>query len=217
MYIIIVGCGRVGAELATTLSLEGHNVVVIDQESRAFGHLAAGFNGITITGNGFNREILEEAGIKRADAFAAVTNEDSANAMAALIAKKIYQLPKVVVRTHDPLRAHSFEELGLEVLSGTTLVAKMFRSKIIDSGLTSFLVEGSGELGVLEVKINEKLTGKKIKEINLSEEFVVSGLVKNGQLVIPSSDTIVKKGNTIFGIVKLANLEKVKKKLGLLS
>ncbi len=159
---------------------------------------------------------MEEAGIKRADAFAAVTNEDSVNAMSGLIAKKIYQVPKVIVRTHDPLRAHSFEALGLEVLSGTTLVAKMFGGKIIDSGLTSFLLEGSGELGVFEVKISEKLAGKKIKEFNLNEEFVVSGLIKNGQLVIPSLETVVKKGNTIFGVVELASLDKVKKKLGLL-
>jgi len=215
MYIIVVGCGRVGAELATILSLEGHNVVVIDQDSRAFSRLGPAFNGITITGNGFNREILEEAGIERTDAFAAVTNEDSANAMSALIAKKIYKVPRVVVRTYDPLRARSFEELGLDVLSGTTLVARMSRAKIIDRQLTSFLVEGSGELGVLEVEINEKLTGKKIKEINLNEDFVVSGLRKNRKLTIAALDTVVKKGDTVFGVVKIASLEKVKSKLGI--
>jgi len=215
MYVIVVGCGKVGSELATTLSFEGHNVVVIDLDSRSFGRLGSAFNGVTIVGNGFNREILEEAGIKRADAFAAVTNEDSANAMAALIAKKIYKVPRVVVRTYDPLRAHSFEQLGLDVLSGTTLVARMFRGKIIESHLTSFLIEGSGELGVLEIEINEKLTGKKIKEINLAEEFVVSGLRRNGQLSIPGSDLVVKKGDTVFGVVKLASLEKIKSKFGL--
>jgi len=215
MYIIVVGCGRVGAELATILSLEGHNVVVIDQDSRAFSRLGPAFNGITITGNGFNRKILEEAGIERTDAFAAVTNEDSANAMSALIAKKIYKVPRVVVRTYDPLRARSFEELGLDVLSGTTLVARMSRAKIIDRQLTSFLVEGSGELGVLEVEINEKLTGKKIKEINLNEDFVVSGLRKNRKLTIAALDTVVKKGDTVFGVVKIASLEKVKSKLGI--
>lgn len=215
MYVIVVGCGRVGAELATILSFEGHNVVVVDQESRAFKLLGPAFNGMTITGHGFNRETLEEAGIKRADAFAAVTNEDSANAMAGLIARKIYQVPRVIVRTYDPLRVRSFEELGLEVLSGTTLVARMFREKIIENRLTTFLVEGSGELGVLEVGIDEKLAGKKIKEINFKEEFVVSGLRRNGELTIPSLDSVVKKGDTIFGVVKLASLDKVKSKLGL--
>ncbi len=215
MYIIVVGCGRVGSELATTLSFEGHNVVVIDLDARSFRRLGSAFNGITIMGNGFSRETLEEAGIKRADAFAAVTNEDSANAMAALIAKKIYKVPRVVVRTYDPLRARSFEQLGLDVLSGTTLVARMFREKIIDSRLTSFLIEGSGEVGVLEVKINEKLVGKKIEEMNLGEEFLVSGLQRNGQLSIPHLDLTLKKGDTVFGIVKIASLEKVKSKFGL--
>lgn len=215
MYIIIVGCGRVGVELATMLSLQGENVVIIDQDSHSFGRLGPGFNGITITGHGFNREILEEAGIKRADALAAVSNEDSANAMTALIAKKIYKVPRVIVRIHDPLRAHSFGELGLDVLSGTTLVARMFREKIIDNRLTSFLGQGSGELGVLEVGIDEKLADKKIREINLKEEFVVSGLRRNGELTIPGLDSVVKKGDTVLGVVRLASLDKVKKKLGL--
>ncbi len=98
MYVVIVGCGRVGSELAKLLSQEGHNVVVIDKEQRSFARLGHAFNGITLTGNGFDVELLKEAGIEKTDAFCAVTNGDNTNIMAAQVAKKIFKVPKVIAR-----------------------------------------------------------------------------------------------------------------------
>jgi len=98
MYVIIVGCGRVGSELAKLLSAEGHNVVVIDKNRESFDRLGKSFNGITLLGNGFNLELLREVGIKGADAFCAVTNGDNTNLIAAQVAKKIFGVPKVIAR-----------------------------------------------------------------------------------------------------------------------
>ncbi|MFH1826404.1 MAG: TrkA family potassium uptake protein [bacterium] len=131
MHIIIVGCGRVGAQLAQILSAEGHNVVIIDKNAQSFKRLGPDFNGITIQGIGFDPEILKRAGIERADAFAAVTNGDNSNIMASEIAKKIYNVPQVLTRIYDPLRADIYKKFGLNTISTTTIVAQIFKSALL--------------------------------------------------------------------------------------
>jgi len=96
MYVIIVGCGRVGSELAKILSSEGHNVVVIDRNPESFRRLGQSFNGLTLVGSGFDTELLRSAGISQADAFCAVTNGDNTNLISAQVAKKIFKVPKVL-------------------------------------------------------------------------------------------------------------------------
>src|SRR3990167_6830747 len=127
MYVIILGCGRVGSELAKLLSSEGHNVVLIDRNPASFERLGRTFNGITLVGNGFDLELLKTAGITQANAFCAVTNGDNTNLVAAQVAKKIFNVPKVIVRVYDPNRANIYKALGLDVISGTILFASMIR------------------------------------------------------------------------------------------
>jgi len=98
MNAIVVGCGRVGSQLATMLSVEGHNVTVIDRDEDAFRRLGSTFNGVTVKGLGFDEEVLDEAGIREADVFAAVTDLDNTNLMAAEVARKIFHVPHVVAR-----------------------------------------------------------------------------------------------------------------------
>lgn len=131
MHIIIVGCGRVGSQLAQILSQEGHNVVIIDKKASAFKRLGSDFNGINITGVGFDPEILKRAGVERADALAAVTNGDNSNIMVSEIAKKIYKVPQVITRIYDPLRADIYKKFGLNTISTTTIVAQIFRSALL--------------------------------------------------------------------------------------
>src|SRR5512137_670918 len=106
MFTIIVGCGRVGSELAKLLSSEGHDVVIIDKNESSFSRLGATFNGMVLVGNGFDLELLKRAGIEKADAFCAVTNGDNTNLVSAQVAKKIFSVPKVFARVYDPQRAH---------------------------------------------------------------------------------------------------------------
>jgi len=123
MFIIIMGCGRVGARVATQLSRTGHEVTILDISEKAFGRLDSDFNGTTLVGNGLDVDVLRRAGIERADAFAVVTQGDNRNIMAAQVARHIFQVPKVVTRIYDPLRQETFELLGIEAISPTVLGA----------------------------------------------------------------------------------------------
>ncbi len=214
MYIVIVGCGRVGSELAKLLSQEGHNVVVIDKKQKSFERLGQTFNGVTLVGNGFDIELLKEAGIERSDAFCAVTNGDNTNIMAAQVAKKIFKVPKVIARIYDPERAHIYHKLGLDVISGTLLLAAMIRDKIIESHFTSYLIE-SGELGVIEIKVTERFAGKAVSELNIPGEFLIAAVLKKKGVIIPGPDTKLDKNDILMAVVKTASLKKIRDFFGL--
>lgn len=125
MKIVILGCGRVGSTLAMMMDRAGHKVSVIDFSSDAFQRLPPQFNGETFVGNGVDEDILIRAGIREADAFAAVTNGDNRNIMASQIAKEIFQVKKVVCRIYDPIREETYHELGLETICPTKVGAEM--------------------------------------------------------------------------------------------
>jgi trk system potassium uptake protein len=131
MKIVILGCGRVGSTLATNLDHAGHTVSVIDFSSDSFQRLNSDFGGETILGNGVDEEVLIRAGIKEADAFAAVTNGDNRNIMASQIVKEIFKVKKVVCRIYDPIREETFHELGLETISPTIVGAQMFFDALV--------------------------------------------------------------------------------------
>ncbi len=125
MKIVILGCGRVGAALATQLEQAGHTVAIIDSSSDAFQRLSPKFKGERFVGNGVDEDVLKRAGIETADAFAAVTNGDNRNIMASQIAREIFHIKKVVCRIYDPLRESTFRELGLETICPTTIISGM--------------------------------------------------------------------------------------------
>ncbi|MBL7131225.1 MAG: TrkA family potassium uptake protein [Candidatus Omnitrophica bacterium] len=215
MYVIIVGCSRVGSELAKLLSHEGHNVVVIDKSSEPFNRLGKKFNGLTLVGNGFDIQLLKEAGIEKATAFCSVTNSDNTNIISSQVAKKIFKVPKVIARIYDPHRAEIYKSLGLNIISGTVLFAAMIRDKLIEERFSSYLLE-SGELGILEVEVNTKLQGKTIGEVNMPLEFmVVTFIKKHKHATIPDSTTKLDLGDRLIGVVKIQSLNKVKKALGI--
>lgn len=218
MYVVIVGCGRVGAQVATLLSEEGHNVVVIDKNSDAFKRLGSTFNGLTVLGNGFELDVLRQAGIEKADALCSLTNGDNTNIMASQVAKKIFKVPRAIARVYDSARAHIYETLGLEVLSGTVLFASMIRDKLMDKKLSSFLIE-TGDLGVIELDVQDALAGKTAGESSIANEFIICTIVKksdqHGQdIIVPLPDTHLDKGDKIYGIVRTSSIDKVKKAFG---
>jgi len=214
MYVIIVGCGRVGSELAKLLSNEGHNVVVIDKTQASFDRLGGTFNGLTMVGNGFDLKLLKQVGIEKADAFCAVTNGDNTNLISAQVAKKIFKVPKVLARVYDPQRAHIYAALGLDIISGTILFAAMLRDKIIESRFSSYLIE-SKELGVIEIEVKNSLVGKAIKDINIPGEFLVVAIRSLGGIIIPEPQTLLKAKDVLMGVVKVASLGKIKALLGI--
>jgi len=214
MYVIIVGCGRVGSELAKLLSNEGHNVVVIDKAQSSFDRLGGTFNGLTMTGNGFDLELLKQVGIEKADAFCAVTNGDNTNLISAQVAKKIFNVPKVIARIYDPQRAYIYAALGLDILSGTILFAAMLRDKIIESRFSSYLIE-SKDLGIIEIDVKGELVGKLIQDVNVAGEFLVVAIRKLSGVIIPEPQTVLKAKDVLMGVVKVESLNKIKEKFNL--
>jgi len=214
MYVIIVGCGRVGSELAKLVSGEGHNVVVIDRNRASLDRLGGTFNGLTLVGNGFDLVLLRQAGIEKADAFCAVTNGDNTNLISAQVAKKIFKVPKVIARVYDPQRAHIYTALGLDIISGTILFAAMLRDKIIESRFSSYLIE-TKELGVIEIEAKNSLIGKTIQEVNVPGEFLVVAIRRMQGVILPESNTVLKPKDILMAAVKVVSLKKIKDKFGI--
>ncbi|TAM43724.1 TrkA family potassium uptake protein [bacterium] len=214
MYVIIIGCGRVGAELAKLLSGEGHDVVVIDRSRDSFSRLGDTFNGLTMVGNGFDLALLKQAGIEKADALCAVTNGDNTNLISAQVAKKIFRVPKVLARVYDPQRAHIYSALGLDIISGTMLFSAMLRDKIIESRFSSYLIE-SKDLGVIEIEVKDSLVGKTIQDINIPGDFLVAALRRMQGVIIPAPNTVLKNKDILMGVVKVSSLQEVREKFHL--
>ncbi len=213
MYVIIVGCGRVGSELAKLLSVEGKDVVVIDKKEESFSRLGESFNGITIRGNGVSPRVLQEAGIEKGDIFCAFTNSDNVNIMASQVAKGIFKIPRVIARVYDPRKAVIYRTFGLDILSEPTFFASMIRDKIMDPRLSSYLIE-TNELGVLEIAANKEWVGKTVDEINIPGELIITAIRKeDGSPIIPTIKTILKDDDILLGVVKMASLDKIKRLL----
>lgn len=214
MYVIIIGCGRVGSELAKLLSTEGHNVVVIDKNQNSFARLGNTFNGLSFVGNGFDLSLLRQVGIEKADAFCALTNGDNTNLISAQVAKKIFKVPKVIARVYDPRRANIYRALGLDILSGTILFAAMVRDKIVESRFSSYLIE-TKDLGVIELEVKDSLIGKTIHDVNIPQEFLVVAVRRLEGVLIPEPKTVLKAKDILMAVVKVASLKRIKEKFGL--
>ena len=131
MNVVIMGCGRVGAQLAALLEEAGHKVTILDRDAYSFHRLPSSFNGTPLVGDGTDEESLKKAGIEEADAFVAVTQGDNRNVMAAQIAKDVFNVPKVVCRIYDPLREEIYHTLGLDTISPTKVGAQLLRDKVV--------------------------------------------------------------------------------------
>ena len=130
MKIVIMGCGRVGAQIARLLEQEGHEITVLDIDAYSFRRLPPDFSGTALLGNGMDEEVLRRAGIEEADVFVAMTQGDNRNVMAAQIAKHIFNVPRVISRIYDPLRQEMYDTLGIEAFSPTTIFAELVKKKI---------------------------------------------------------------------------------------
>ncbi len=133
MKILIMGCGRTGAQLATTLDAEGHQITIIDIDDYSFRRLPTGFKGTALVGDGTNDETLQKAGIEEVDAFVAVTQGDNRNILAAQIARHVFKVPRVLLRIYDPYRRELYANFGLETFSPTIIFTQLLRDSIIEN------------------------------------------------------------------------------------
>jgi trk system potassium uptake protein TrkA len=135
MNVVIMGCGRVGARVASLLDQNGHKITVIDVTTTAFSRLAHDFSGDTVIGTGIDEDVLRVAGIEHADTFIAVTNHDNRNLMAAQVAQLIFKVPQVIVRIYDPVREDTYRRMGLTTICPTTTISAMILDHVIGSGM----------------------------------------------------------------------------------
>jgi len=132
MKVVIMGCGRVGGRLAGLLATDKHDVAILDLDDYSFRRLPPDFGGTALVGNGTDEDALKKAGIEQADAFIALTQGDNRNIMACQIAKHIFNVPRVLCRTYDPLRRELFASLGIEAFSPTTIFAQMIKEQLLE-------------------------------------------------------------------------------------
>jgi trk system potassium uptake protein TrkA len=208
MHIIIIGCGRVGSQLALMLTQEKHDIVVIDKDPDAFKNLGATFNGVKLQGYGYDEEALQKAHIERCDAFAAVTDLDNANIMACEVASKLYNVPRVVARVYNPESISTFEELGLEYVFGTNIVAQTLMDKIVQGHGRHLSIRGDVE--VIEFIAGPKIENKRLIDIQIPNEFRICLVTRQGKHFIPWRETLLRDGDTIIAVVKSSTHSRVK-------
>ncbi len=200
MNVIVVGCGRVGSQLANLLSIDGHNVTVIDKDADSFRRLGTTFNGVTLKGLGFDEDILEEAGIRNCDAFAAVTNLDNTNLMAAEVARKIFGVKQVVARLYNPQRERTYQQLDLDYVCGTTLVAE----KLLDMVRAGHAhhVDSFGDVENVVFRLRDSAAGMTVRDMFLEGQVLPAIIARSKTTFIPALDTQLKVGDILRVAVK---------------
>ena len=215
MHIIIVGCGRVGAQAAAALSRDGHSVVLVDRDARSFRRLPKTYTGKTLAGVAFDKETLEQAGIAQADAFVAVTNGDNSNIVSARVAKEVYRVPIVISRIYDPQRAEIYRRFGVMTFAPTIWGANKVIELVTRGQLGPEFAFGNGEVEMLATSTPEHLLGKPVTMLNVPGEVQVAVIIRMGKPVIPVSGTRFEPNDRVHLVVDCSAVNKLKRMLGL--
>jgi trk system potassium uptake protein TrkA len=205
--VIIMGCGRVGILLTQELSKAGHEVTVIDKNAAAFARLPPGFEARTIVGLGFDQEVLEDAGIKEADAFLAVSSGDNSNIVSARVAREHYHVPKVIARIYDPMRADIYERLNIPTVSTTRWGVKQMMLMLSHPGEEIKEALAAGDLFRMRIQIPGHLVGKPVSSLNLEGKILVAGVDRGGKGFIPVRSSTFQEGDFAAVIVQKDAME----------
>lgn len=197
-----MGCGRVGSLLALELEAAGHSVAIIDQSKEAFRRLGEGFKGRTITGVGFDRDTLLEAGIEGADAFAAVSNGDNSNILAARVARENYGVTNVVARIYDPGRAEIYQRLGIPTVATVIWATDQILRRLTPEGARSEWRDASGTVQLCEVHPHLDWFGRPIVELETATGARVAFLTRLGEGFIPDENTVLQDGDLIHMMIR---------------
>jgi trk system potassium uptake protein TrkA len=215
MKVIIMGCGRVGIQLAKLLLAEDHQVAVIDCDPNALSNLEPRLMVQKVLGVGFDRDVLLEAGIESADAFAAASSSDNANILAARVARNIFHVPRVVARLYDPQRAEIYRRLGMLTISSTTWGAERIRELITSAEFDPIHSFGSGEVSLINVEVPPQLVGRMVKDLTITGEISVVAISRQGAAFIPAMGSPFKDGDIIHMVILASALQRFKTLLGL--
>ncbi len=197
MYVIIVGCGRVGSELAMLLSRRGHDVTVIDHVGSSFSHLDATWRGRTIEAEAMAEGVLKRAGIEQADSLASVTNSDAVNAVVAHVARTVYGVPNVVARNYDPRWRPLHEAMGLRMVSSTAWGAQRLEELLESRRMRPVFSAGNGEIELYELDVPKPWDGRSLSELTKGIDCTVMSLTRGGRAERPETGTLRRGGDLL--------------------
>ncbi len=197
MHVVIVGCGRVGSSLARSLVADGHTVAVIDRRRQAFERLGADFPGETIAGIGFDRDLLVQAGIERAEAVAAVTNGDNSNILVARVARETFGIERVVARIYDPRRAAIYQRLGIATVAPALWTTERVLRRLLPEVGAVEWVDPSAKVSLVEREPGQGWVGHRVFDLE-SEGVRVMAVSRLGAAMLPTNDLVVQEGDLLY-------------------
>ncbi len=198
MYVVIMGCGRVGSSLAAGLERTGHDVAVIDRDPQAFRRLSADFHGRQIIGVGYDPDVLKEAGVEQATAFAAVSSGDNSNIISARVARETFGVERLVARIYDPQRAAVYERLGIPTIATVPWSTDRLMRMLVPQSADSAWREPAGTVAVLQLPVHEGWAGHSVAELEEATGSRVAFIVRFGSGVLPTADTMTQAGDVIY-------------------
>ena len=198
MHVVIMGCGRVGASLASGLERLGHEVAVIDRDPQAFRRLGPDFRGRQVVGFGFHRSVLDEAGVASADAFAAVSSGDNSNIIAARVARESYGVGRVVARIYDAKRAAVYGRLGIPTVATVPWTTDRLLRMLLPDGVATAWREPTGTVAVLPLPLHEEWAGRSVRSLEEATRSRVAFIVRFGTGVLPEAGTTVQAEDTVY-------------------
>lgn len=192
-----MGCGRVGSTLAVSLEGAGHDVAVVDQSASAFRRLGRGFEGRRVKGIGFDRETLREAGIEHAYAFAAVSNGDNSNILAARVARETFGVEHVVARIYDPRRAEIYQRLGIQTVATVQWTVDRVVRRLMPQGSVPEFIDASGRIAMSEVTVAPEWVGHRLSEMEQATGARIAYVSRLGLGMLPTADTVLQEGDLV--------------------
>ena len=215
MKTIIMGYGRIGAQVGKLLIEQNHEVTIIDHDADADGRLGPNFKGRIIRGLGFDHNVLIQAGIDEAEAFVAASHSDNANIVSARIARNIFHVPRVVARLFDPIRAEIYQRLGLTTISPNNWGAERILQVLTHSDLDVWDTFGRGEVSLVHLEVPPLLIGRTVNQLNVTGEVLVASITRNGQAFIPIIGTVFQEGDLLNLVVLSSAMVRLEEMLGL--
>lgn len=216
MYIIIMGGGRVGLALANLLIENGQDITLIESSETLCSDIASELDALVICGNGTNSKLLEETNIEDADYFIATTGNDEANLLSCILVRK-YNVPNIIARVSNPDHEEAFKEVGIDhVISPEIAAAAQLQKLVTRPNAAELMTLGEGDAEILDMTItNDKIVGKRYKDISPTKDYIIISTYQDGKLVIPQPENRVNRGEKITVLVRRGTFKKVSRKLGL--
>jgi trk system potassium uptake protein TrkA len=209
VHVVIMGCGRVGSTLARSLEDRNHTVSVIDISPDAFRRLGPSYNGLNVTGYGFDRAVLTEAGIERADAFAAVSSGDNSNIIAARVARETFGIQQVVARIYDPGRAAVYERLGITTVATVKWTADQVLRRLLPAGAEPNYRDPSGTIRLDQIPVNDAWVGQRSVKFQEQSSSRIAWIDRLGEGMLPQRETVLQEGDMLHLVMREENATKV--------